>query len=142
MLPWLPHAAAENAPDHIACWAAFSGLLDEAAINEALDKKKSKSASSAAVCNIDQFNTPTASGTMNSPAPNVAYNLTVAKVKASELPTDYEPLGPVGPIKATFKGKGKAPMKKRKHGDIDDVKDNDEEEMDGSDMDDDEGSPC
>ena len=79
--------------------------------------------------------------TMNSPAPNVAYHLTVAKAKAPELSIDYEPLGPVGPIKAAFKGKGKALMK-RKHGDIDDDKDNDEEEMDGSDMDDDEGSPC
>ena len=46
-----------------------------------------------------------------------------------------------GPTKAAFNGKGKAPMK-RKHGDIGDDKDNDEEEMDGSDMDDDEGSPC
>ena len=77
---------------------------------------------------------------MNSPAPNVAYNLTVAKVKASELPADYEPLDPVEPIKATSKGNGKAPAKKRKRDDIDDDKDNDEEEMDSSDMDDDEGS--
>ena len=81
---------------------------------------------------------------MNSPAPNVAYLLTVAKVKTSELPTDYGPLGPVKPTKAAFKGmrKGKAPMKKRKYGDIDDDKDNGEEEMDGANMDDDEGSPC
>ena len=53
---------------------------------------------------------------------NVAYHLTVAKVKAPELPIDYEPLGPVKPVKAAFKGKGKAPMK-RKHGDIDEDKD-------------------
>ena len=78
---------------------------------------------------------------MNSPAPNVAYHLAVAKVKASELPMDYEPFGPVEPIKAAFKGKDKAPMK-RKHGDIDEDKDNDEEEMDGSDMEFDDGSPC
>ena len=74
---------------------------------------------------------------MNSPAPNVAYHLTAAKVKASELPIDYEPLGPVEPIKAAFKGKGPA---KRKHGEI---KDKDEEEMDGSDMEfDDDGGAC
>ena len=73
---------------------------------------------------------------MNSPAPNVAYNLTVAKAKASELPADYEPLDPVDPIKVTFKGKGKGPAnaKKRKRDDGDD--DNDEDE-DGSGMDDD-----
>ena len=82
----LPHAVHENAPDHIACWAAFSGLLDDAAINEALGKQKSKSASSAAVYNIDEFNTSTGSVTMNSPAPNVAFNLTVAKVKAFAPP--------------------------------------------------------
>ena len=73
---------------------------------------------------------------MNSPAPSVPYNLTVAKVKASELPADYEPLDPVEPIKATFKGKGKAPANKRKHVDIDGASDNDEEDIDGSDMDD------
>ena len=67
---------------------------------------------------------------MNSPAPNVPYNLTVAKVKAPELPADYEPLDPVDPVKVTFKGKGKGPAAKRKHGEIDD--DKDEEEMDDS----------
>ena len=77
--------------------------------------------------------------TMNSPAPNVAYHLTVAKAKAPELSIDYyEPLGPVEPIKAGFKGKGKGPMK-RKHGDIDEDKDKDEEEMAGSNIDDDGG---
>ena len=35
---------------------------------------------------------------MNSPAPNVPYNLTVAKVKASERPADYEALEPADPI--------------------------------------------
>ena len=73
---------------------------------------------------------------MNSPAPNVACHLSAAKTKAPELPIDYEPLGPVEPIKAAFKGKGPA---KRKHGDIDEDKDKDEEQMDGSDMDDDGG---
>ena len=148
------HAFAEGMLDHIATgeaidkttsWTAFSGLLDKEKI-ESADwgecRKRQASASSAAVYNIDEFNTSNGSVTMNSPAPNVAYHLTAAKVKASELPTDYELLGPVEPIKATFKGEGKAPMKKRKHGDIDDDKDNDEEEMDSSDMDDDEGSPC
>ena len=73
---------------------------------------------------------------------NVAYHLTVAKVKAPELPIDYEPLGPVEPIKAAFKGKGKAPAK-RKRSDTDDDKDKDVEEMDGTDMEsDDDGSPC
>ena len=71
---------------------------------------------------------------MNSPAPNVAYNLTVAKVKASELPADYEALGPVDPIKVTFKGKGPADAKKRKRDDGDDAPDEDE---DGSGMEDD-----
>ena len=53
---------------------------------------------------------------MNSAAPNVAYNLTVAKVKASEPPAEYEALDPVVPIKVTFhsiKGKGPAHQKKR-----------------------------
>ena len=73
---------------------------------------------------------------MNSPAQNVPYNLTVAKVKASELPADYEPLDPVQPAKVTFKGKGKGAAAKRKHGEIDDEEDNDEEDMDdGSDGD-------
>ena len=74
---------------------------------------------------FDQF---TGSATMNSPAPNVAYHLTAAKAKAPELLIDYEPLGPIEPIKAAFKGKGKG-LAKRKHGEIDDK---DEEEMDDS----------
>ena len=52
---------------------------------------------------------------------------TAAKVKAPELRVDYEPLGPVEPTKAAFKGKGKGPAK-RKH---DETNDKDEEEMDG-----------
>ena len=71
---------------------------------------------------------------MNSPAPNVPYNLTVAKAKAPERPADYEALEPVDPIKVTFMGKGKGPAdaKKRKRDDGDD--DNDEDEG-GCDMD-------
>ena len=134
----LPHVAANKAPDHIACWAASSGLLDDDAIESAdwAGRKKKPSASSAAVYDIAEFDKFTGSAAMNSPAPNVPYNLTVAKDKASELPADYEPLDPVESIKVTFKGKGKAPAnaKKRKRDDIDDDNDNDEEDMDdGSD---------
>ena len=70
---------------------------------------------------------------MNSPAPNVPYNLTVAKVKASERPADYEALEPVEPAKATFsKGKGAAKKRarerrRRRDGEDDD---DDDEEMD------------
>ena len=51
-------------------WTAFSGLLDDAQIKGAdwVRKEKQMSASSEAVYNTDQFNTFTASGTMNSPA--------------------------------------------------------------------------
>ena len=82
---------------------------------------------------------------MTSPAPNVPYNLTAAKVKAPELPADYEPLGPVDPIKVTFKGKGKGPAhaKKRKRDDGDDDNDDDnddDEDDDGFDTDGD--HPC
>ena len=74
---------------------------------------------------------------MNSPAPNVAYNLTVAKVKASERPADYEPLEPVDPIKVTYKGKGKAPAnaKKRARDDDDDNDEDEDEDDDDSSMD-------
>ena len=134
----LDHIAADEAPDKISCWTAFSGLLDDDVIKKADwgDRKvKNPSASSAAIYNIDQFNQSTGSATMNSPAPNVAYNLTVAKVKASERPADYEPLDPVDPIKATYKGKGPANAKKRKLSDDgDDAPDEDE---DGSGMEDD-----
>ena len=109
----LPYAVREQAPDHFSCWASFSGLLDDTQIQEAFDKPKSKSASSAAVYNIDEFNSFAGPAAMNSPAPNVPYNLTVAKVKASEPPADYEPLDPVAPIKVKFKGNGKGPAKKR-----------------------------
>ena len=136
----LPHVAANKAPDHIACWAVFSGLLDDDAIESAdwAAKKKKPSASSAEVYDIATFGKFTGPATMNSPAPNVPCNLTVAKARAFELPADYEPLDPVEPIKATFKGKGKAPAnaKKRKRDDIGDDNDNDEEDMDdGSDGD-------
>ena len=109
----LPHVASDKAPDHIACWTAFSGLLDNDAIESAdwAAKKKKPSASSAAVYDIAMFD---------------------QLVKASELLIDYEPLGPVEPIKAAFKGKGKGPAK-RKH---EEINDKDEEEMDdGSDGD-------
>ena len=107
----LPYVAADKAPDHIACWAAFSGLLTDDAIKSAEwhDRKvKKPSNSSATVYDITEFGKFTNPATMNSPAPNVACNLTVAKAKAPALPTDYEPLDPVDPIKVTFKGKGKS----------------------------------
>ena len=74
---------------------------------------------------------------MNSPAPNVPYNLTVAKVKASERPADYEALEPVDPIKVTFMGKGKGPAdaKKRKRDDDGDDDDDEDEDEGGCDMD-------
>ena len=133
----LEHAASDKAPDNTACWTAFSGLLDDDAINSAdwAGKKKKPSASSHSVYDIAMFDEFTGSATMHSPAPHVAYQLTAAKVKASELLIEYEPLGAVKPISAAFKGKGKAPAK-RKHGEIDEDKDEDEEETDGSDSDD------
>ena len=101
-------------------------------------KVKNPSASSAAIYNIDQFNQSTGSATMNSPAPNVPYNLTVAKVKASERPADYEALEPVEPAKATF-SKGKGAAKKRARDDDGDRDgeddDDDDEEMDINDDD-------
>ena len=117
----LDHIAADEAIDKTSCWTAFSGLLDDAKIKGAdwVKREKQPSASSVAVYRTDEFNTFTGFMTMNSPAPNVAHHLTVAKVKASELPIDYEPLGAVEPIKAAFKGKGKAPAK-RKRSDTDD----------------------
>ena len=131
----LLHVAADKAPDHIACWAAFSGLLTDDAIESAdWDDRKVKKPpnSSATVYDITEFDKFTNPATMNSPAPNVACNLTVAKVKAPALPADYEPLDLVDPIKATFKGKGKGPAnaKKRKRDDGDDDNDNDEDEDD------------
>ena len=107
----LPHAVREQAPDHFSCWASFSGLLDDAQIKEAFDKPKSKSASSAAVYNIDEFDSFAGPAAMNSPAPNVPYNLTVAKVKASERPADYEALEPVDPAKATFRARARGPRR-------------------------------
>ena len=141
----LPHAVNDNAPDHIACWAAFSGLLDDDAIKEALGKLKKQSSSSASVYDItefDKFTNPATMNSPNSPVPNAPFNLTVAKVKAPAPPADYVPLDPVAPIKVTFNGKGKGPAnaKKRKHGDDDE--DNDEEEVDDGSMDDDEDGAC
>ena len=82
----LPHVASDKAPDHIACWTAFSGLLDGGAIGSAdWAAKKKPSASSVAVYDIAMFDQFTGSATMNSPAPNVAYHLTAAKAKAPEL---------------------------------------------------------
>ena len=66
----------------------------------------------------------TGSATIHSSAPHVAYQLTAAKVKASKLLIEYEPLGAVKPISAEFKGKGKATAK-RKHDEIDEDKDKD-----------------
>ena len=132
----LDHIAADEAPDKTSCWTAFSGLFDDDVIKSADwgDRRpKNPSASSAAVYDIDQFNKSTGSATMNSPAPNVAYNLTVAKVKASERPADYEALEPAEPAKATF-SKGKGAAKKRKRDDGDGASDEDD---DGSGMDDD-----
>ena len=122
----LDHIAADEAIDKTSRWTAFSGLLDDGAIDSAdwASKKKKPSASSAAVYDITEFGKFTGSAAMQSPAPNVAYQLTAAKVKAPELLIGYEPLvGPVTPmISAAFKGKGKAPAK-RKHGEIDKDKD-------------------
>ena len=80
---------------------------------------------------LDSFAGPAA---MSSPAPNAAYNLTVAEVKASERPADYEALEPVEePGKATFsKGKGAAKKRARDDGGDRDGEDDDDddEEMD------------
>ena len=92
------HAFAEGILDQVAddedfdktsCWTAFSGLLDDTKIKSAdwADRRKRQaSGSSKAVYNIDEFNTSTSSVTMNSPAPNVAYNLTVANGMATPRP--------------------------------------------------------
>ena len=84
----LPHVAADKAPGHIACWAAFSGLLIEDAIGNAdwASKKKKPSNSSATVYDITEFDKFTNPATINLPAPNVAFNLTAAKAKAPALP--------------------------------------------------------
>ena len=135
----LEQVAADGAIDKTSCWTAFSGLRDDTKIKGADwgdRRKRQASDSSKAVYDITEFDKATNPATMNSPVPNVAFNLTVAKAKASALPADYEPLDPVAPIKVTFQGKGKGPAnaKKRKRDDGED--DNDEDE-DGSGMDDD-----
>ena len=108
---------------------SFSGLLDDDAIKETLDKPKKTSSSSAAVYDISEFEKFAGPATMNSPVPNVVFNLTVAKAKASALPADYEPREPVDPIKVTFQGKGKGPSnaKKRKRDNGGDAPDEDED---------------
>ena len=71
---------------------------------------------------------------MNSPVPNAAFNLTVAKVKAFATPADYEPLNSVAPIKVTFNGKGKGPAhqkKRKREGDSDNDNDKDDDGSDG-----------
>ena len=97
-------------------------------------KVKNPSASSHSVYDIAEFGKLTGYATMNSPAPHVAYQLTAAKVKASELLIEYGPLGDVKPISVAFTGKGKAPAK-RKRADSDDHeashKDEDEDDDDG-----------
>ena len=69
---------------------------------------------------------------MSSPAPHVAYHFTAAKVQASELVVDYEPLQAAKPISAAFKDKGKAAAK-RKHGEMDGSDGVDEDENDDDD---------
>ena len=69
----------------------LGGLLDDDAINDAdwgEREKKPQSTSSRAVYDIAHFDQVTGSATMNSPAPHVAYLLTAAKAKASELVVD------------------------------------------------------
>ena len=85
----LDHIAADEAIDKTSFWTAFSGLLDDAKIKSAdwgERRKRQASASSATVYNIDEFNTSTGSVTINSPAPNAAFNLTVAKAEAFAPP--------------------------------------------------------
>ena len=97
--------------DHIACWTAFSGLLDDDAIGSAdwAAKKKKPPASSAAVYDIAMFDEFTGSATMNSPAPNVAYQLTAAKAKAPKLLIDYEPLGPSSRSRPRSRARARGP---------------------------------
>ena len=134
----LEYAASDQAPDKTSCWTAFSGLLDDDIINSADwgDRRpKNPPASSHSVYDIAEFDKFTGSATiLHSPAPHVAYQLTAAKAKASELLVDYEALGDVKPISVAFTGKGKAPAK-RKRADSDDHeashKDEDEDDDDG-----------
>ena len=93
------------------------------------------SSSSHAVYDISKFNSITGSASMASPAPYLAYHLTDAKVKQSDLLMDYEPLPPVKI--ATYKGKAPAAANKRKHGDIDGSGDEEEQGEDEDDSDED-----
>ena len=67
---------------------------------------------------------------MASPAQSVAFRLTTAKVKASDVAMEYEPLPEVKPIASAFKGKG--PANKRKHDQIEEEQG--DENMDDDDM--------
>ena len=71
----LEHAASDKAPGHIACWTAFSGLLDDGPIGSMVwaGGKKKKPASSHSVYDIAMFNEFAGSATMHSPTPHVAY---------------------------------------------------------------------
>ena len=124
----------DQAPDKHTVWNAFSGLLDDKAVNDAEwggKPIKSISSSSREIYDISTFNSITGSASIASPAANHAYHLTAAKVKQSELPLDYEPLPAV--TIAQFKGKAPATSKKRAHGEIDGEEDFivEEEEEDG-----------
>ena len=131
----LEYATQDAAPDKIACWNSFSGLLDDGAIKKASwgDKQpRPASSSSRKTYDISKFEQLTTSASMASPAPHVAFQLTAAKAKNSDLLVDYEPLPVVQPIAYAYKGKGKAPAKKRKRDEADD------DELPFSDLDEDE----
>ena len=114
-------APKDKAPDEFTCWNSFSGLLEDKAISTAFGQKPHQPASSSSrkTYDISKFEEVTTSASMASPAPHVAFQLTTAKVKASPLLVDYEELPAVQPTSAAYKGKGKAPAKKRKRDDAD-----------------------
>ena len=126
-------APKDKAPDEFTCWNSFSGLLEDAAISTAFGDKEHRPASSSSrnVYNISKFEQATGSESMASPASHVAFQLTIAKVKAMDLPMEYEELPAVEPTKVAYKGKGKAPAKapakKRKREEI--AKEDDEESL-------------
>ena len=103
---------------------------EDKAIDQAYGEKQHRPASTSSrkTYDIEKFVQLTTSASMASPAPHVAYRLTNAKVKASDVAMEYEPLSEVKPIAGAFKGKG--PAKKRRHEEI-------EEEQGDEDMDDD-----
>ena len=120
-------APKDKAPDEFTCWNSFSGLLEDAAISAAFGDKEHQPASSSSrrTYDISKFEQATGSESMASPASHVAFQLTIAKVKAMDLPMEYEELPPVEPTKVAYKGKGKGPAKKRKR----DEPDDDEEQL-------------